>query len=203
MGKNQVRTIQWQPYLWVNQQGERFFDESVASNSTFTGNAISKQKGRCAYLIFDGSTKKHLEETGFENKTRVFPGNERLIDFDGQIKGLRESGNENVFEADSLKSLAEAMGIDPDALKKNVDEYNGFCEKGHDDLFAKDPRYLRPVREPNFYALRVIPSAYGTLGGIQVNERLEVLDTEQKVIQGLYATGYDAPCYGLPEVLDQ
>jgi len=73
-----------------------------------------------------------------------------------------------------------------------VDEYNRFCEKGHDDLFAKDPKYLRPVKEPKFYAFRIIPSAYGTMGGIQVNERLEVLDGEQNIIHGLYASGYDA-----------
>jgi fumarate reductase flavoprotein subunit len=84
------------------------------------------------------------------------------------------------------------MVIEPDALQKTVDEYNRFCEKGHDDLLAKDPKFLRPVKVPKFYAFRIMPSAYGTLGGIKVNERMEVLNKEQDVIPGLYAAGYDA-----------
>jgi fumarate reductase flavoprotein subunit len=193
MAKNQVRIIQSQPYLWVNQQGQRFFDEGVAINPTFTGNAIAKQKNRCAYLIFDGLSRKYMEEEGFEYPYElVFPGNKRLRDFDEQIKGLKDIGNKNVFIADSLKALANSMGIDPDELQKNVDEYNRFCENGHDDLFAKDPKFLHPVKKPAFYAFRVIPSAYGTIGGIKVNEMMEVLNKESNVIPGLYAAGSDA-----------
>ena len=189
--KNQIRVIQMQPHLWVNQNGERFLNEAISANSTFTGNAIARQKGRCAYLIFDGSIKRTMEEA-FDRRSMVFPGMDNLIDLEGQIKGLKESGNKNVFTADSLEELAISMGINPNVLKNTVEEYNSFCEKGHDDLFAKDPKYLRPVKEPKFYAFRIIPSAYGTMGGIQVNERLEVLDGEQNIIHGLYASGYDA-----------
>jgi fumarate reductase flavoprotein subunit len=191
MVKNQVGVIQGRPYLWVNQQGERFFDESVAV-PTFRANAIARQKGRCAYLIFDGGTRKSMEEKGFDHISPLFPGNERLVDFDAQIKGLQDSGNKNVFVADTLEGLAQKMGIKLDALQKTVDEYNRFCEKGHDDLFAKDPKFLRPVKVPKFFAFRIVPSAYGTLGGIKVNERMEVLNKEQDVIPGLYAAGYDA-----------
>jgi fumarate reductase flavoprotein subunit len=187
---NQVRIIQWQPHLSVNQEGLRFFDEAVAANSTFTGNAIARQKGRCAYLIFDESIRKKMEQA-FDNTYSVFPGMEKLIDFDGQLKGLKEAGNTNVFVADSLEELAKKMGVNPAVLKATVDQYNGFCEKGHDDLFAKDPKLLRPVKEPKFYAFRCVPSAYGTFGGIKVNEKMEALNKEQGPIPGLYAAGYD------------
>jgi fumarate reductase flavoprotein subunit len=192
-GRNQVSIIQTEPYLLgVNQQGERFIDESVAmKNPTLTANAIARQKGRCAYFIFDGIMRKSMEEKGFEAEAIVFQGHE-LVDFDAQIKGLQDSGNNNVFVADTLEELAQKMGIEPDVLQKTVDEYNRFCEKGHDDVFAKDPKFLRPVKAPKFYAFRNIPYIYGTLGGIKVNERMEVLNKEQDVIPGLYAAGYDA-----------
>lgn len=191
MAKNQVRVIQMQPHLWVNQRGERFFDEGAARNTTYTGNAIARQKGRCAYLIFDGSIRKKME-VGFDNAYGVFPGMGKLVDLDSQMKGLQESGNRNAFMADSLEELARKMQIDPNVLKETVAQYNRFCEKGHDDLFAKDPKFLRPVKEPKYYAFRVVPSAYGTFGGIKVNEKMEVLNQEQDVIPGLYAAGYDA-----------
>ena len=61
-----------------------------------------------------------------------------------------------------------------------------------DDLFAKNPGFLRPVKDPKFYSLRIAPGMYGTLGGIKVNERMEVLDMEHRMIPGLYAGGNDA-----------
>jgi fumarate reductase flavoprotein subunit len=72
---------------------------------------------------------------------------------------------------------------------KTIDEYNKCCEKGHDDLFAKDPKYLRPMKQPRFYAFKIRDAAYGTVGGIKINERAEVVDTEDEVITGLYAAG--------------
>ena len=37
-----------------------------------------------------------------------------------------------------------------------------------------------------------MPSAYGTLGGIKINEHTEVLDKQWRPIRGLYAAGTDA-----------
>ena len=42
--------------------------------------------------------------------------------------------------ADSIEKLAGKIGADLAVLKTTVDQYNGFCEKGHDDLFAKDQK---------------------------------------------------------------
>ena len=44
-----------QPHLMVNLLGERFMNEAIMPNTTFTGNAISRQKDRTAFLIFDAN----------------------------------------------------------------------------------------------------------------------------------------------------
>ena len=62
----------------------------------------------------------------------------------------------------------------------------------HDELFAKDPKYLRPIKVPKFYAIRARTIFLGTLGGIKINHKMEVIDKKYKVIPGLYAAGYDA-----------
>ena len=82
--------------------------------------------------------------------------------------------------------------MDAARLKATVDEYNGLCAKGHDDMFAKDPKYLRPFREPPFYMLKCNAAFLGTLGGIRVNHRLEAVDRKDNPIPGLYAGGMDA-----------
>jgi fumarate reductase flavoprotein subunit len=179
--------IAHQPYLWVNQQGERFFDEGACRSGAYTANALARQTNRCAYLIFDGSTRRHMEENGWDNPMGFDSGTN--ADIDGMVRRYLEKGAEGIFLADSMAGLAQTTGIDLDALAKTITEYNGYCGKGHDDLFAKDRRFLRPVMEPRYYAFKVIPMAYGTVGGIRINEQAEVLNREQAVIRGLYAAG--------------
>jgi fumarate reductase flavoprotein subunit len=53
-------------------------------------------------------------------------------------------------------------------------------------------RYLRPIQTPRFYAGRHFPGAYGSLGGIKINHKTEVLDKNWDAIPGLYAAGTDA-----------
>ena len=50
----------------------------------------------------------------------------------------------------TLENLAEQTGIDKETLLETVQWYNELCDKGHDDDFAKDPAYMRPVRKANF-----------------------------------------------------
>jgi fumarate reductase flavoprotein subunit len=97
-----------------------------------------------------------------------------------------------VFVADSLDDLAEQTGVDREGLLRTVEDYNHFCAHGYDELFNKDHRLLRPISLPRFYAARHLPAAYGSLGGIKINHKAEVLDKQWRKIPGLYAAGTDA-----------
>ncbi len=181
-----------QPHLLVNLLGERFMNEEIMANTTFTGNAISIQKDRCAFLIFDENIKNHMQkEGGIDLISRVHPLT-KITNFDDSLNKALSSECKNIFVADSIEELAEKTGIDREGLIKTVDEYNRFCEKGHDDLFNKNYKLLRPIKTPKFYAGKFYCSAYGTLGGIKINYKTEVLNKEWKAIPGLYAAGVDA-----------
>ena len=180
-----------QPHLMVNLLGERFINEEIMPNTTFTGNAISRQKDRTAFLIFDEAIKRHMETVGFDQVSVVFPFM-KAVNFDNLLQGHLDKGFKEIFVADSLPELAAKTGMDGEGLQKTVGEYNGFCEKGHDDVFNKSHRLLRPIETPKFYAGRFLPGAYGSVGGIKINQRTEVLDKRWKVIPGLFAAGTDA-----------
>ncbi|UCE34954.1 MAG: FAD-binding protein [Deltaproteobacteria bacterium] len=181
-----------QPHLLVNLLGERFLNEEIMPNTAFTGNAISRQKDRASFLIFDENIKNHMKTTkGFDFLHLVFPYT-NARNFEALIKDAFDSGYEHVYEADSLEELAEKTGIDPAGLKATVEEYNRFCKNGFDPIFNKSRKYLRPVKEPRFYAGKQIPGAYGSLGGIKINYRTEVIDRNWNKIPGLYAAGTDA-----------
>jgi fumarate reductase flavoprotein subunit len=180
-----------QPHLMVNLLGERFLDEGIMYNTTFTGNAIARQKNRCAFLIFDDAIKGHMETAGFDHTSVVFPFL-KATNIDVLIKEAIDTGYQDVFVADSVEEMAVRTGVDPEGLKRTVEQYNRFCDTGYDPVFNKKHHLLRPIRTPKFYAARLFPSAYGSLGGIKINHRAEVLSKDWKKIPGLYAAGTDA-----------
>lgn len=179
-----------QPNLMVNLLGDRFMNEEVVMNTPFTGNAIARQKDRCGVMIYDEATLRHYEKSGFDLPlSLVF--DVPVEDIEGAIKNAMSAGIENLFIANSLDELARKAGIDPVGLKETVEEYNRYCEKGCDGLFNKDRKYLRPINGPKFYAGKNYPGAYGSLGGIKINYKTEVLSKDWKKVPGLYAAGSD------------
>ena len=184
----QLMTIIEQPYLWVNEQGERYYDETFSNDHMTQTHSFARQNPKFGYIIFDGGTKRRLEEKGPDYEYFIFKA-KTIDDIDGQFARALAAGNRHVFVADTLDELAAKTGIDAHGLKRTVDEYNRYSEKGHDDLFGKNPAFLHPVKEPKFYAIRAVCAAYQTIGGIRVNGKTEALTRERKPIPGLYAAG--------------
>ena len=179
-----------QPILWVNKLGMRFLPEDVIGNTGTTGNAIAYQPFKTCFAIMDADTLKYYKKRGVD-----FPGvqGENVFkDFDAAAEAAKEEGYEYYFEADSIEELAEKTGIDLEGLQETIEEYNHCCDDHRDYLFDKYPDFLRPVRKPPFYCLQQFPGAYGTLGGVRVNYKMEVLNDEYKKIPGLYSVGTDA-----------
>ena len=191
--KGPAELIAAQPDLWVNPQGERFCDEGVAFYETSAGNVNARFGEGYTYSIFDESIKKQIIEKGtVKSQGQDKPPGTRPVDFDRELKSALDKGSGEIFAADSVEGLSEQIGVVPAVLKATVDEYNRFCEKGHDDLFAKDPRYLRPLRGPRYYAVKARTIFLGTLGGVKINHKMEVVDKQGGIIPGLYAGGFDA-----------
>lgn len=181
-----------QPALWITPQGERFCNESITFNDSYLGAASARLKEGYSYTLFDEATRRHLMEHGIERGVayKNLPG-KRLVNFDAQLKRALEAGNPDVIVADTLEEIAARTGASPATLAATAGEYNRYCETGHDALFAKEQKFLWPVKEPPFYAFKCYTVYLGTLGGIKINERMEVVDTETRVIPGLYAAGTD------------
>ena len=188
--------VEWptvQPNLWVNPRGERFCDESIGFYDTSIGNANAKYKEGFTYSLFDSSILQRMMEEGIDKGINVrTPSGSKPLNFHKELEILFEKGNTDVFVADSIEELAGKLGIDTTVLKSTIEEYNRFCEKKHDDLFAKDPKYLRPLKGPKFYTVKAHTVTLGTMGGIKINQNTEVIDKKENVIPGLYAVGLDA-----------
>lgn len=180
-----------QPMLWVNEHGERFANEGIVTNFSFTGNAMGLQ--REVFNIIDGSTMKHITEIGCYNGRGVYiRTGEPMTEFHNEFEREKASGNPYIFKADTLDELVDMTGINKEQFFATVEHYNTLCDAGIDTDFGKKIDYLQPIKEGPFYAFKLAKAYYCTVGGLKVNTNNQVIDTNGTSITGLYATGCDA-----------
>jgi len=185
--ESQLQGSARQPYLWVDKNGSRFCDESVIFQWPYAGNALERVGGTM-YTIFDSNTKKYMMEQGIDVGVGVMiPVRTKLTELDTELKRGVKQGL--AYSANTLQGLAKEMNIPYSNLKATVDEYNSFADDKRDAQFAKDSKYIQPVRKGPFYAIALHPTTLGTLGGARVTDKMQVVDEMDHVIPGLYAVG--------------
>lgn len=91
--------------------------------------------------------------------------------FDEYLESILKQGCDCIYLADSLEELAAKTGIVPDGLLTTVNEYNRACAIGYDNIFKKNPKYLLPVKQPKFYAGRLIPAPTAAWGVLKSTTR--------------------------------
>ena len=194
LGCTDVEVVSIQPDLWVTVRGERFCDESVAFCDTSSGNANARFGGDgFTWSLFDDSIIEHVQRYGIDrNLGPMFLAGYKPMNAGKEIEAALAAGSDELFVAGTVEALAQSIGIDPAVLRATIDEHNDHCAKRGDAWFAKDPRLLRPLLGPKYYAVKSHTAFLGTMGGIKVNENMEVIDKKEAVIPGLYAGGFDA-----------
>ena len=172
------------PFLWLNEKGRRFTDESNVFNFSYSGNAISHQKA--LYTFYDEPKLAYMEENGgYYDGYPIGDGRAVIEELDA------DPTCDYVFKADSWEEMAEKTGLDKDTLLEEVARYNQMCYDGVDADFGKES-YLDPVDTPPFYGFKCHLGVYTSVGGLKVNDRCEVVTPAGEVISGLYAAGTDA-----------
>jgi len=193
--------LAWEPEtLWVNKKGRRFVNEGYNLAFFAYGNAVAMQPDGICYTLFDSKTRQIIEEQGLIRPGAAsravwlpvaaatpLPGLERELQKQADKGDLKMSNSWN--------EIADWMGAKPAVLKATIDEYNAACDHSHDPLFAKDPRYLLPLRTPPYYAIKGHLGLCDAYGGIKINENMEALDSEDNPIPGLYAAGSTTGCW--------
>jgi 3-oxosteroid 1-dehydrogenase len=182
--------------IMVNRTARRFFNESVAYTTAV----------QAMYTADDGGTQNLPAWAIFDARYRRNYPFGPLLPGGMHLDWLQPSRVRNRFlqSAPTLQALAAKLGLDGQALSATVARFNGFAQSGTDedfhrgensyDLMYGDVRLgpnpcLASIAEAPFYAVQVHPGDIGTKGGILTNPDASALDTEGKVIPGLYAIG--------------
>jgi fumarate reductase flavoprotein subunit len=156
---------------------------------------VVRQTDGLCYALFDSGLIRRITETGLGNVPSGFEFGERHRSPlpEGLAQQLKEAAEKGgLFISDGWGDIAKGLGLDPDTIKETVAEYNAACATGYDPVFNKNREYLVPLDQPPFYGIRMASSYLNTLGGIKINEKMEVLDAKGYAIPGLYAAGVDA-----------
>lgn len=174
------------PSVIVNSAGQRFTNES-APYVNFVHEQL--EGGHVpAWFIMDTKAKNRYPFA------QVLPN----VPFP---QGFYDSGV--VHKADTLRELAEEIGVPADTLVETINRFNGFARSGVDEDFGRgesayDRYYGDPtMKNPNldeivkgpFYAIRCEAGDLGTKGGLVCDAKSRVLREDGTVIDGLYATG--------------
>lgn len=166
--------------IWVNAQGRRFHNEDLSGGATGTP-AVLAQNPPFAWSINDAAVvqKMFVMDPSY------------TADLAGMhAKKLKLLNNSPyIVRAESIRTLALNMGIDPDVLIETVERYNRSVEMGVDLEFSRDVKDLQKIEQPPFYAIQFFPAVRKTIGGVKTNLKCQVLDKHFVPIPGLYAAG--------------
>lgn len=166
--------------LLVNTDGSRVVNERASNHDIL--DVLMEQPSKMLFILLD---QAHFEIFKEEVAEGGISANDldRWVQNDGKATPL-------VFKADELETLAVKAGMDKQTLTETVARYNSFVEAGEDLDFNRPKEYLqKEVGEGPYYLIEQKPRFATTLGGLVVNEHLEVLNKKGKVIEGLFAAG--------------
>ena len=147
--------------IYVNKNGERFIDETKGGLTL--GNAVLDQEGG-AFYIYD----QDLYEKSYR---------------------LQKHNNLGYHvQADTLEELAEKLGINAENLVKTVETTNKAVDGEIADPFREKALGDKIDKGP-YYGVKFEAGVHMTKGGVAANEKAEVLNNDDQVVEGLYAAG--------------
>jgi 3-oxosteroid 1-dehydrogenase len=184
--------------MFVNRNAQRFVNEGESYNDLVIDMYEQDAKDHATvpgWFIVDATYRSRY------NLGPVLPG---LVMPDKKLPAGWRPGEGWLYKADTLDDLARQIDLDPDALRKTVERFNGFARTGVDEDFRRgasandryysDPRAtpnptLGPIEKAPFYAVPLTPSDLGTKAGLITDNDGRVLDGNDRPIPGLYGAG--------------
>jgi flavocytochrome c len=169
-------------YIWVNQQGRRFHDESRTGGASATP-ALLAQNPPHAWAILDTPMTATMEvaDPYYRDGDKIRRDKvQELLDNSPYIR-----------KASSLSELAQKIGVDEAMFLSEVERYNEACEKG----LEREPAFGKPLKQskkfdtPPYYGVQLFPLARKNFGGVKTDLRCRVLNKYFEPVAGLYAGG--------------
>lgn len=182
-----------QPFLKVNLEGRRFTNESAPYD--YILHTLLNQPYQTYATVWDSNYVNYIP--GFETHgcSRLIPhanGTESVFPmfFITDIMNPDLEAQGYIVKADTIEELAEKLGLPVDTFKATVARYNELADKGVDEDYGKEGHRLSHIDTAPFYGVRQAGGYFiCTMDGVKIDTNLNVLDTNNLPIEGLYAAG--------------
>ena len=188
------RNIHMTACSWIDiaADGQRFYDEGTHHRWThfhrkFHGvwNDFPHWQVQPLHMIFDEETRLQdcIANTPLMGWTAVVEGYHWSQDNNSEVqKGW-------VKKANTIEALADLIGQNPSTLKATVDRFNAHCDAGNDPDFERPPSTMKPIANPPYYAIELVPGIITTTGGGKRDSQARVLTPQGNPIPRLYEAG--------------
>ena len=109
----------------------------------------------------------------------------------------REFGNNFIYyknvqgfitEHSNFSELAKNINIDYSKLENTINSYNNASENKIDEFNKTEFKYKFNLNE-TIYSMIITPSIHYTMGGLKMNKKGEILNSENNTIYGLFGAG--------------
>ncbi len=198
-----------EPFLYVNMKGERFCNEFVGfvymndimlHQDLYKGgkNYEDPERGSKGWYcqIYDSEYMNHESVSGLvppavmEKYMPEISDEDYKATHDGQPRTGVFSHLIDTYRADTLEELCDKLGIeDKEKFLATVARYNELCEKGQDEDFGKDAKWMNAIKTPPFYGIRRHLRVSALCSGVYTNANGQALDANKEPIPGLYCVG--------------
>ena len=198
-----------EPFLYVNMKGQRFCNEFVGfvymndimvHQDIYKGGAnyTDPDKGSKGWYcqIYDSDYMSHESVSGLvpppvmEKYMPAISDDDYAASHDGAKRTGVFANLIDTWRADTLDELADKLGIeDKAAFLASVQRYNELCEKGVDEDFGKDDKWMYAIKTAPFYGIRRHLRISSLDSGVYTNANGQALDANKNVIEGLYCVG--------------
>lgn len=148
--------------ILLNNKGLRFTDEMDFREEL--SQSILEQKDRFAWLIFDQGVRESLKSSEYY------------------------ISNQLTREGDTIIELSELLLIPSTVLSSSLEKWNQSVLNKKDVEFNREDLRV-PLKTPPYFAIRVTPGIHYCMGGLAIDEKSRVLNTNGTPIEGLFAAG--------------
>lgn len=207
-----------QPWLRINKLGERVpyisttgtsypystdADPSSAALCDTAGIEMGQPDGK-TFTIFDSKYEQLMLDNYFGQiicrKATIVADDDPYIDrvpldlrdWHTGLQQMIDAGA--IKKCDTIEELESALGLAEGVLTGAVEKWNAACETGEDYVasYKYPAEWLLPLDEPPYYGAAIGGHVFGSKCGLHVTPTMQVVNTEGKVIPGLYAAWHTA-----------
>ena len=161
----------------VNQDGVRFVNEVANAWDIMQ----EMKKNEFQFLVMD--------QAAFDGFNAGMTGS-NIYTMDQVNEWLQEdyAGQPVLKSAATLEELAAKLNVPAEAVKAAAENFNAVAATEGQDEFGRTIKVAQSTEGP-FYAMQMHIRYYASLGGLHVNDSMQVLNTNQDAIPNLYAAG--------------